>query len=128
MPEAFMYSRELGTVPVKVWKIHNWCQQYDDRLTYRMNDETGQWCVFLKMPRPAQDMPLFGQNQPNLPDVMEHIQRTDSWNYAKDLLDRVNKDNKRHEDQMAKKMIDPVGEGAEKIFWATRGTRTRKFS
>ena len=55
-------------------------KKYDERLFFGRNADTGDWCVFIKMPRPMNPYPVigFGQVVPPLDVVMERIQQANT--------------------------------------------------
>jgi hypothetical protein len=55
-------------------------REYDERLFFARNEETWDWCVFVKMPRPEPAFPIvgFGNTIPSVDVVMERVRRADT--------------------------------------------------
>jgi hypothetical protein len=65
-----------GMTDTRAARVHAAINAYDERLMFAKNEETGDWCIFVRMPRPKDPWPLygFGDNIPS-PDVaLEKVQ------------------------------------------------------
>jgi hypothetical protein len=59
------------SVNYEAYRVDRAVNTYDERLMFARNEDTGDWCVFVRMPRPQDPFPLmgFGNEVPN-PDVV----------------------------------------------------------
>ena len=49
-----------GITDSKAVRVEAALKAYDERLMFAKNEETGDWCIFVRMPRPKDPWPLFG--------------------------------------------------------------------
>lgn len=67
-------------------------REYDERLMFGRNDETGDWCVFINTPGDSPPYPVYGfQTIPEASVVIDKLQRGDT---------------RRHRDEIYKQIID----------------------
>jgi hypothetical protein len=64
----------------KAWRVDQAVNAYDERLLFAKNEETGDWCVFIRMPVPEPPYPVcgFGNDIPEVDDVMLRIRQADT--------------------------------------------------
>ena len=69
-----------GTVDSRVYMIDAALKEYDSRLKFDRNQDTGDWCVFIEMPRPEPPYPVigFGDNIPDASIVLDRVKRGDT--------------------------------------------------
>lgn len=69
-----------GMVDSRVYTINSLLKDYDSRLMFSKHPETGDWCVFIEMPRPEQPYPVmgFGDNIPEASMVLDRIKQGDT--------------------------------------------------
>lgn len=78
MTSLFIPGR--GTVDTRAWRVDQAVNEYDERLLFAKNEETGDWCVFVRMPGAEPPYPVcgFGREIPSVDDVMIRIRRSDT--------------------------------------------------
>jgi hypothetical protein len=78
MTSLFIPGR--GTVDTMAWRVDQAVNEYDERLLFAKNEETGDWCVFVRMPGAEPPYPVcgFGRDIPSVDDVMVRIRRSDT--------------------------------------------------
>jgi hypothetical protein len=78
MTSLFIPGR--GTVDTRAWRVDQAVNEYDERLLFAKNEETGDWCVFVRMPGAEPPYPVcgFGRDIPSVDDVMVRIRRSDT--------------------------------------------------
>jgi hypothetical protein len=89
----------LGVVDVSTWRLSQKIKEYDERLVLARNEDNGQWCVFIRMPRGGdwpELMPILGLTQPphdarDLDDqeVMHRIWNADTARHGTKILDDI---------------------------------------
>ena len=69
-----------GTVDTRAYMVDAAVKQHDERLMFAQNPDTGDWCVYIKLPRPADPYPVFGfgTDIPEVSDVIARLQRADT--------------------------------------------------
>ena len=65
-----IYIPGRGSVDSDVYKVDAAVRQYNERLSFDLNEETQEYCIFMRMPHPEPDLPIlgFGRMVPH-PDV-----------------------------------------------------------
>lgn len=69
-----------GMVDTRVYRVDAAVKAYDSRLMFGQHPETGDYCVFVELPRPNEPYPVigFGQEVPDPDKVVERLQRADT--------------------------------------------------
>jgi len=86
-----------GNMSSKQFLIIDALKRHDERLVFARNEETGDWCVFTRMPYPEPLFPVFGfgQEMPDLHTVMDRVKsgdlRKNSDRLYKEIIDSQEK-------------------------------------
>lgn len=100
-------------------------REYDARLGFGRNEDTGQWVVFIRQGETEEtkggDLPILGFNTiPSPDDVKERLYKSDAVRRGSEILDAIN----RHNDEISQKFEDAaddaIGETAEAMEWFNR--------
>ena len=69
-----------GMVDTGVYRVDAAVKAYDSRLMFGQHPETGDYCVFVELPRPNEPYPVigFGSEVPDPDKVVERLQRADT--------------------------------------------------
>ena len=69
-----------GMVDTRVYRVDAAVKAYDSRLMFGQHPETGDYCVFVELPRPNEPYPVigFGSEVPDPDKVVERLQRADT--------------------------------------------------
>lgn len=68
--------------------------EYDERLYFKRNEETGQYCVYIKTPANEPDIPILGWDYiPHPEDACKRLYQTDSLRHGEQILDDMNRRN-----------------------------------
>ena len=69
-----------GMVDTRVYRVDAAVKAYDSRLMFGQHPETGDYCVFVELPRPNEPYPVigFGREVPDPDKVVERLQRADT--------------------------------------------------
>jgi hypothetical protein len=97
-------------------------QDYDPNLDFGMNQETGQWCIYLKRGTMAaskdKDLPILGFKEiPSRDEVMKRLYQSDALRRGMEIMD----DLQRHNDDLEKDYSDVDGQLAEAFEFGFRG-------
>ena len=89
----------LGQVDVQTWRISQALKEYDERLCLARNEDNGQWCVYVRMPRGGdwpELLPIFGLTQPphdprtlEVEDVLRRVHQADALRQGEKILDDI---------------------------------------
>jgi hypothetical protein len=89
----------LGQVDAQTWRISVALREYDERLVLARNEDNGQWCVFMRMPRGGdwpELYPVFGLTEPphdprtlEVRDVMRRVINADTARQGQKILDDI---------------------------------------
>ena len=65
-----IYIPGHGSVDSGVYKVDTAVRQYNERLSFGLNEDTQEYCIFMRMPHPEPTLPIlgFGREVPH-PDV-----------------------------------------------------------
>ena len=55
-----IYIPGRGTVDSDVYKVDAAVRQYNERLSFKLNDDTQDYCIYMRMPYPEPDLPILG--------------------------------------------------------------------
>lgn len=68
--------------------------EYDERLYFARNEQTGQYCIYLKTISTEPDLPLVGWDTiPHPEDAVKRLYQTDSLRHGEKILDDMNRRN-----------------------------------
>lgn len=92
-------------------------KKYDERLFFGRNADTGDWCVFIKMPRPMNPYPVigFGQVVPPLDVVMERIEQADTMRVGNKIYDEIVRSQKEYKNNLEYNASQASEESAEVV-------------
>jgi hypothetical protein len=98
---------------------------YDSNLDFAKNENTGQWCVFLKHGTMAGasrgDLPVLGFRDMPTPDqAVKKLYQSDAARHGKELLDDINRHNDDIHAGYAERTKNAEGELAEAFEWGMR--------
>lgn len=98
---------------------------YDPNLDFGFNENTGQWCVFLKQGTMAaaaeKDLPILGFDHiPSRDEVQKRLYQVDALRRGREVLDDLNRHNQRIRDEREARGRDADGQLAEALEWGFR--------
>jgi hypothetical protein len=64
----------MGNTNSKAYLVDRAVNAYDERLMFARNEDTGDWCIFIRLPRPSDPYPVIGF-QDRIPEPVEAIDR-----------------------------------------------------
>jgi hypothetical protein len=68
----------MGNTNSRAYLVDRAINAYDERLMFARNEDTNDWCVFVRMPRPQKPWPLigFGDSIPDASVVLEKVKNS----------------------------------------------------
>lgn len=82
-----------NTMNYDAYRVDRAVKAYDARLMFARNEDTGDWCVFVRMPSPQEPMPVFGFGE-RIPDPVEAVAKVQEGHLVK------------HKERIWKEIID----------------------
>jgi hypothetical protein len=55
-----IYIPGRGSVDSSVYKVDAAVRQYNERLSFKLNEDTQDYCIYMRMPYPEPDLPILG--------------------------------------------------------------------
>jgi hypothetical protein len=71
-----------NTVNYDAYRVDRAVNAYDERLMFARNEDTGDWCVFVRMPSPQDPFPVFGFGD-RIPDPVEVLAKVQEGHLVK---------------------------------------------
>lgn len=128
-----IYLPGAGMVNLTARRVVQAVREYDERLLFGRNEETGMWTVFIKM---SADYPgdaievggykvlpilaLPGSEPPHPDDVLKALWERDALRRGEEILDDINRRNKEIRDRHERAASDGAGIAAEALEWGFR--------
>lgn len=106
-------------------------QDYDSNLDFGINEQTGQWCVFLKRGTNAltaeRDLPVLGfDHVPSRDEVQKRLYQTDAVRRGNEILDKIESSQDAYYDEQERRAREVDGEVAEYFEWGMRKMGSEK--
>jgi len=99
------------------YRVDRIVREYDDRLMFARNEETGDWCVFIRMPRPSSPYPVlgFGREIPDTAVVMQRLQEADTLRTGNQIYNEVIRSQKDYRKNLEYNADQASAESAEVV-------------
>lgn len=112
-----IYLPGVGMVDTAVMRVHRAVNEYDERLSFRRNEDTGDWCVYIAMPHGQEPIPVlgFGTEVPHPEDAVKRVYAADTVRHGEAILDRINRDNEAIREEARYRASEASGDTAERI-------------
>lgn len=106
-----------GMVDSRVYKVDAAVKAYDSRLMFGKHPESGDYCVFIELPRPAEPYPVigFGQEIPEPSRVVERLQRADTMRNGEAIYKDMIRSQKAYRDNLEYN-TDQAGEESAEVI------------
>jgi hypothetical protein len=80
-----------GSMDTRAYRVDRAVNEYNDRLSFGRNEDTGDWCVFMRMPSPEPLLPLFGfgDSIPEPDEVIKQLWKADSLRHGDKILNQI---------------------------------------
>lgn len=92
-------------------------REYDSRLMFMQHPETGDWCVFIELPRPERPYPVigFGETIPEPSVVVERLRRSDTMRNGDAIYREVVRSQEKYRANL-KYQADEAGEESAEVI------------
>lgn len=83
-----IYIPGRGTVDSDVYKVDAAVRQYNERLSFKLNEDTQDYCIFMRMPYPEPDLPIlgFGREIPHPDAACKKLWESDTMIHGDKIL------------------------------------------
>lgn len=122
VPVTKLWIPGMGEVNLEEYRVHKAVQEYDERLMFGRNMDTGDWCIFVKMPRGEDPVAVLGFGK-RVPDPREAVQRADAANTRKhgaQIIEAMEKHNRALDAEKALRTGELSEVGAEILEYGFR--------
>ena len=117
-----LYIPGRGSMDIKAWRVDAAVKDYDERLMFAKNEETGDWCIFIKMPTPAAPYPVlgFGDNIPTVDEARQRLRSTDTMRSGEAIYRDMVRSQEKYRANLKSKTDEAAEEAAEPIEFLMR--------
>ena len=86
-----IYIPGRGSVDSDVYKVDAAVRQYNERLSFKLNEDTQDYCIFMRMPRPEPDLPIlgFGRTVPHPDAACKKLWESDTMIHGDKILNDI---------------------------------------
>lgn len=111
-----------GNVDTNAYRIDRAVNAYDERLMFAKNEQTGDWCVYIRMPGAEPPYPVvgFGRDVPQLDDVMYRIRKADTMKHGEAIYRDLVKSQMDYRANLDKAAAEASAEAAEPVEFLLR--------
>lgn len=116
-----LYVPGKGMVDASAFRVEKAVKEYDERLLFARNTDTGQWCVYIQPERDAEPLPILGfDDVPHPDDVMKELYKRDAWRRGNEILDNINRRNADIKQGFEDRATEGSAIAAEGMEWGFR--------
>lgn len=117
--QVFVNGR--GMVDSGVLAVDRAVNEYDERLYFDRNRDTGDYCVYIKTPANEPDVPVIGfQEIPHPEDALKRLYHADSLRHGEEILEGMRRRNEAARKEAGRTADEASGQMAEGLEWAFR--------
>jgi len=112
-----IYVPGHGTTTFEAYRVGKAVTEYDERLFFQRNYETGDWCVFIRMPgdEPAYPVIGFGAELPTVEEVTRRLHRADTMRHGWQIFDEIQKSQEDYKKQFRVAADEATDESTEVV-------------
>ena len=112
-----LYIPGRGSVSLKALKVDAIVNKYDERLFFGKNEDTGDWCIFVRMPRPQLPFPVIGFQDtiPEPEDALRRLKEADTLRVGNTIYNDVVKSQEDYRNKFEYKANEASAESAEVV-------------
>lgn len=102
---------------MKAYRVDRAVNAYDERLMFARNEDTGDWCVFIRMPNSNPPFPVigFGSEVPEVEDVMYRVQVSDTMRAGNTIYNEVVESQKKYKEAFKVSADEAIDESSEVV-------------
>lgn len=86
-----IYIPGRGSVDSSVYKVDAAVRQYNERLSFKLNEDTQDYCIYMRMPYPEPDLPIlgFGREIPHPDLACKKLWESDTMIHGDKILNDI---------------------------------------
>lgn len=124
---ATIHIPGIGETSTESRAVDRAVNEYDERLYFKRNEETGQWCIYMKMPHGEAPYPVFGfDTMPSPLFAIESLVKADTMRQGEQILNDMNRKNDELMIPYDAAADSANGEMAEAFEWGYRKMGSEK--
>jgi len=104
-------------VDSEVYALNISIRQYNDRLSFDVNEDTGDYCIFMDMPSPEPRVPVlgFGNKVPSIDEARKKLYLSDTQVHGMKIYDQILKSQEDFKKEKQYVASQRTGDAAERI-------------
>ena len=112
-----IYIPGEGTVDSSVYRVHCAVNAYDQNLSFRLNEESGDYCVYMRMPFPEEPVAVLGvgKNVPHPDYICKRLRESDVRVHGDKLFDMIVKEQNKVKEEKRYLADQASSDAAERI-------------
>lgn len=118
-----IYIPGRGSVDSGVYKVDRAVNQYNERLSFKLNEDTGDYCIYMRMPSPEPDLPIlgFGTTIPHPDAACKKLWESDTMIHGEKILNDILKSQEEYKRNLRYNAEQASGDSAERVEKFMRG-------
>ena len=118
-----IYIPGRGSVDSSVYKVDAAVRQYNERLSFGLNEDTGDYCIFMRMPRPEPNLPIlgFGTSVPHPDEACKKLWESDTMIHGDKILKDILKSQEEFKNAKRYAADQAASDSAERMEKFMRG-------
>jgi hypothetical protein len=106
-----------GEYDIRVYRVDKAVREYNERLMFGRNEDTGDWCVFIKAPSPQEPIAVlgFGDSIPEPDAAIKRLYESDTLRHGNKILDNVIREQEAYRKQLDYNADQATQDSAERI-------------
>lgn len=112
-----IYIPGRGSVDSDVYKVDAAVRQYNERLSFKLNEDTQEYCIFMRMPRPEPDLPIlgFGRSVPHPDAACKKLWESDTMIHGDKILKDILKSQDEYKKMLRYNSDQASADSAERV-------------
>ena len=117
-----IYIPGRGSVDSGVYKVDSAVRQYNERLSFKLNEDTQDYCIFMRMPHPEPDLPIlgFGRTIPHPDEACKKLWESDTMIHGDKILNDILKSQEDFKNAKRYAADQASADSAERIEYLMR--------
>jgi hypothetical protein len=118
-----IYIPGRGSVDSGVYKVDAAVRKYNERLSFKLNEDTQEYCIYMRMPRPEPDLPIlgFGREVPHPDAACKKLWESDTMIHGDKILNDILKSQDEFKKMLKYNADQASGDSAERVEKFLRG-------
>lgn len=106
-----------GDMNTDVWRVDQAVKEYDNRLMFARNEQNGDWCIFIQMPRPKDPYPVLGFQEaiPTPEEAIERLKAADTMRHGDRIYNEIIRSQEQYRAGLKYNADQAIGDSAERV-------------